>query len=446
MLRFPILFLFLLPVALLASAAAADPGHAGVPGETTCMECHGSAPGSGSVSVTFSNGLTYAPGVLQHLVVTVADPSQKRWGFQLTARPESSPAAQGGTFTPGADGYTQLACQSSNLFFYAFGPRCGTAAASYPLQYIEHTDPGTRQGQPGSAQFAFDWTPPANATGPMVIYVAGNAANGDGTSGGDRIYLSQYTLMPTTPLPAISQNGVVNAASFGSTISAGSWVAIQGTNLSASTRLWGASDFVNGALPTQLEGVKVAINGKPAFVEYISPTLVNVQAPTDSATGPVAVQVTNANGTSQTVMANLQTVSPAFFLWNGKYSAATRPDYSLIGPPNLFPEAAPGVTTAPAKPGDVIVLWATGLGPTNPVVTAGVNTPSDVLYNTANPVTVTLGNLSAKVLAAVLTPGNAGLYQVAVTVPSNAPNGDLAINMTVNGVTSPTGVFLTVQQ
>lgn len=436
-----LLLIFLLPASLWASAAAADPGHAGVPGESTCMECHGGASGSGGVSVTFPNGLAYAPGVLQHLVVTVADPTQKRWGFQLTARTDANPPAQAGSFTPGADGYTQLACQSANLLFYAFGPRCATAASSYPLQYIEHTLSGTRPGQPASAQFAFDWTPPASATGPIVLYVAGNAANGDGASGGDRIYLRQYTLTPTAPLPAIAPNGVVNAAGFQNTIAPGSWVAIQGSNLSATTRLWNANDFVNGALPTQLDGVSVSINNKPAFVEYISPSLVNVQAPTDGATGPVAVQVTNANGVSQTVMANLQTVSPAFFLWSGKYAAATRPDYSLVGPPGLFP----GVTTLPAKPGDVIVLWATGLGPAKPLVTAGVNTPSDVLYNTANPVTVTLGNLPVNVLAAVLTPGNAGLYQVAIAVPAAAPAGDLAINMMCNGITSPSGVFLTLQ-
>ena len=430
----------LLPAALFGYGSGPDYGYAGVPGESNCASCHGGAGGSGSVTVTFPGSMAYTPGIPQHLIVTITDAAQKRWGFQLTARPALSPTTSGGVFTIGADGFTQLVCTSSTYRFGQFGPNC-TGSSQYPLQYIEQTSNGSRPGQTGSAQFAFDWTPPSTATGNMVIYVAANAANSNGSDSGDHIYLRTYTLtLQASNLPAISANGVVNAAGFQGTIAAGSWVAIQGANLSATTRLWGVADFVNGSLPTQLDGVKVTINGKPAFVEYISPTLVNVQAPTDLATGPVAVQVTNATGTSQTVMTNLQTVAPAFFLWNGKYAAATRPDYTLAGPPNLFP----GVTTVPAKAGDVIVLWATGFGPTTPAVAAGVNTPSDRLYNTANPVTVLLGNVPANVLAAVLTPGNAGLYQIAIQIPAGIFTGDLPVTAQINGLQSPAGVVLTV--
>lgn len=437
----PFLLILFIPLLLSGYASGPDPGYAGAPGESTCASCHGGSSGSGSVTVTFSGGLTYTPGVTQHLLLTVADSAQKRWGFQLTSRSAAGSAINGGTFTPGSDGYTQLTCTSSTYRFSQFGPGC-SGSAQYPLQYIEHTSAGTRPGTSGSVQFAFDWTPSAAATGNLEVYVAANAANNNGSDNGDHIYTRSYTLSPAVSnQPSISADGVVNAASFQKTISAGSWVAIQGSNLCATTRLWGASDFVNGALPTEIEGVKVTINNKPAFVEYVSPTLINVQAPGDTATGPVAVQVTNLNGASQTVMANLQTVSPAFFLWNSRYAAATRPDYSLAGPPNLFA----GATTTPAKPGEVIVLWGTGFGPTSPAVAAGVNTPSDQLYNTADGVIVLIGNIQANVLSAVLTPGNAGLYQLAVQVPPNAPAGELAVVAQIRSVPSPSGVVLTVQ-
>ncbi|HXB66781.1 MAG TPA: hypothetical protein VNY05_00950 [Candidatus Acidoferrales bacterium] len=67
----------------LAFANEAGPGAAlaGVPGENTCTLCHTGSGGSGSVTVTFPNGTTYTPGVAQHLVVTVTDLAQKRWGF-----------------------------------------------------------------------------------------------------------------------------------------------------------------------------------------------------------------------------------------------------------------------------------------------------------------------------------------------------------------------------
>jgi uncharacterized protein (TIGR03437 family) len=446
--RKPILILVPAASALFISllfgyASGPDAGYAGVPGESTCASCHSGGTGSGSVTVTFPGGLTYTPGVAQHLVVTVGDPSQRRWGFQLAARQSSSSTTSGGTFTVGSDGYTQLVCTSSAFRVEQFGNACNNSS-SYPLQYIEHTTAGTRLGQTGSAQFAFNWTPPANSTGNITIDVAGNAANGDGNTSGDHIYTAKYTLSPAaSSAPSISTNGVMNGAGFQRSIQAGAWVVIAGANLSSTTRSWNAGDFVKGAFPTSLDGVSVTINGNPAYVEYISPTQVNVQAPADSSTGPVSVQVTNGKGTSPAATVTLQTASPAFFEWGGKYAAATRPDYSYAGPPNLFGSS---VTTTPAKPGDTLILWGTGFGPTDPAVPAGQSTPSNPLSSVVNPVTVTVGGINAPVLGAALTPGNAGVCQIVIQVPSNAPDGDLPVVAQVAGVQSPANIYLTVQQ
>jgi uncharacterized protein (TIGR03437 family) len=336
-----------------------------------------------------------------------------------------------------------LVCTTSAFRTEAFGSGCSNTSA-YPLQYIEHTSAGTRLGQTGSAQFSFTWTPPANATGNIVLYVAGNAANGDGNTTGDHIYTAKYTMTAAQPsnTPSISTNGVVNAAGFQQIIESGSWVAISGTNLSSTTRSWSASDFVNGTFPTSLDGVSVKINGNPAFVEYVSPTQINVQAPTDSSTGPVSVQVTNSLGTSNSASANLQTASPAFFEWNGKYAAATRPDYSYVGPPNLF---GSGAATTPAKPGDTVILWGTGFGPTNPPVPAGQNSPSDTLAVPTSQISVSMGNIGVNVLGAALSPGIAGVYQIVIQVPLNAPDGDLPIVAVVAGLQSPSNIYLTVQ-
>src|SRR5436189_6150798 len=103
---------------------------------------------------------------------------------------------------------------------------------------------------------------------------------------------------------------LVNGASFQAGICAGSWVTIQGTKLANSSRTWRTSEIVNGKLPTQLDGVSVQINGKPAYVEYISPTQINVQEPSDTALGPVNVQVTNNSVTGDPVTAQLQAASP----------------------------------------------------------------------------------------------------------------------------------------
>jgi uncharacterized protein (TIGR03437 family) len=434
------------PVLLYAYAEGPYPGYTGVPGELgTCTQCHSpGGGGSGSVKVTFPNGLTYTAGVTQHLIVTVSDPVQRRWGFQLTARQANNSTAQAGSFTPGSDGYTQTVCADTAFQTAALGP----CTSSMPLEYIEHTWNGTRPGQQGSANFAFDWTPPAATAGNIIVYVVGNAANEDGSQGGDYIYANTYTLKPAAAAnqPAIAKSaGVVNGASFQAGICAGSWVTIEGTKLANSSRTWRTSEVVNGKLPTQLDGVSVQINGKPAYVEYISPTQINAQAPSDTALGPVNVQVTNHGVTSDPVTAQLQAASPGFFLWNNKYVVATRADYSWVGPPNLFPNA----TTVPAKPGDVIIFWGTGFGATNPAVPAGMvpsaAIPGKVGY-VVKPPSVLIGGITAKVIGAALSPDSAGLYQIIVEIPANVGSGDQSVVAESVGFHSPSGVYINVAQ
>ena len=95
------------------------------------------------------------------------------------------------------------------------------------------------------------------------------------------------TLFGQTP----TITGVSNNASGAPAIESGSWVSIYGAGLAATTRSWQASDFSGTNLPTKLDGVSVQIDGKTAAISYISPGQLNVQAPTDTAAGPVPVQV-----------------------------------------------------------------------------------------------------------------------------------------------------------
>src|ERR1700719_258887 len=110
-----IAILSVVPALIYAHPAGPDPGHAGVPGESTCNTtgCHtGTAVNGGGGSVTINaGGSTYTPGVTQQISVTVSDPKQRRWGFQLTARSASDPTAEAGTFAP-LDGLTQVFCSS----------------------------------------------------------------------------------------------------------------------------------------------------------------------------------------------------------------------------------------------------------------------------------------------------------------------------------------------
>jgi hypothetical protein len=193
-----------------AYAEGPDAAVSGVPGEFgTCTACHACSSGSGSVKLAFPGALTYSPGAKQHLIVTVIDSAQKRWGFQATVRQASNTKNQAGTLSP-TDGNTQTVCTQATLQTEKFG---NCVSSSTPLQYIEHTQAGTRNGSRNQVTFEFDWTAPANDMGNLTFYVVGNAANADGTERGDHIYTAQYTVSlapPPPPTPVISENGVVN--------------------------------------------------------------------------------------------------------------------------------------------------------------------------------------------------------------------------------------------
>jgi uncharacterized protein (TIGR03118 family) len=187
-----------------AHSAGPDPRYSGAPGDNpgSCTFCHrGQAinSGSGSVKILLPGGASYTPGVTQHIQVQVSDPQQRRWGFQMSARLKSDPVhGQAGDFTP-TDGFTQVICDNS-------APK--PCAADSSVEFIEHTLAGTRFGTPGGATFEFDWTPPATDSGPIVLYVAANAANGDNTLNGDHIYnanleiASAAAAVPPPPAPA----------------------------------------------------------------------------------------------------------------------------------------------------------------------------------------------------------------------------------------------------
>jgi uncharacterized protein (TIGR03437 family) len=98
--------------------------------------------------------------------------------------------------------------------------------------------------------------------------------------------------------------------------------------------------------------------------------------------------------------------------------------------------------TTPAQPGETIVLYGAGFGLVSPAIVNGSETQLGLLP-TPWPA-ITIGNLPATVIyAALVTPG---LYQLNVTVPASAPNGDNALSATYNGATTQSGLFVTVQQ
>jgi uncharacterized protein (TIGR03437 family) len=236
------------------------------------------------------------------------------------------------------------------------------------------------------------------------------------------------------PLPSIMPGGIVPVASPVGTIQAGEWVSIYGNNLASGTASW-AGDF-----PTSLAGSSVTINGKTAFLSYVSPTQINVQAPGDGSTGSVAVVVTTPFG-SATSNVTLAQFAPSFFLLDAKHVAGiilhADGSYDIIGPTG----SSLGYPTVAAKAGDNVALFGTGFGPTSPAVPAGQAFSGAAA--TTNPVTVRINNASVPTAFAGLSA--AGLYQVNLTIPSGLGTGDVALQASVGGVQTPAGVVISLQ-
>jgi uncharacterized protein (TIGR03437 family) len=421
----------LTPVACFAHSYGPAPRFTGAPGDSprACTQCHagnGLNSGPGSVEIRLQGGAFYVPGVKQRVTVRVADPDQRRWGFELTARLNSNPeSGQAGDLTP-VDNFTQVICEDN-------APK---PCASGPL-FITHTAAGTRLGTTGGGTFQFDWTPPVTNAGPVTLYVAGNAANGDANLTGDRIYTSSMQLTPAIPAaPSVSAADVVSAAtSLAGAVAPNSWVTIFGSNLSPTTRSWGEGDFTNGAIPYSLDGVSVMVNlfGSPrlTYVGYVSPTQVNFLLPPDLVATAMTVQVRNPAGISTAVPLTVQANAPQLFTVDGKSLLGTHGNGALLG------------KTSPAAPGETIVIYGTGMGATAPALIPG-QLPAENSSLATLP-RVTIGGANATVVAAGVGAGTAGVYQINVQVPTDAANGDLPVVVQV-GTGSSAAAILTVQK
>lgn len=187
----------------------------------------------------------------------------------------------------------------------------------------------------------------------------------------------------------------------------------------------------------------MTVNGKPAFVYYISPTQINVNTPEDSATGLVQIQVTNSLGASNTGTVTRARLSPTLhsvpqFAVGGKqYVVALTPDFrSFIGRPNMLS----GVPFVAAKPGDTVSIYALGCGPTSPVTQAVL--VSTQAASLALAYQINIGGVPAQVTFGGMVANSIGLYQFNIVIPNVLP-GDQPIEL-VDGVNNSQNLTIVV--
>jgi uncharacterized protein (TIGR03437 family) len=154
----------------------------------------------------------------------------------------------------------------------------------------------------------------------------------------------------------------------------------------------------------------------------------------------VQVIVTNNGSASAAYTAQAQATAPSFFVINGgpyvlgQHGAGN----SLVGPASF---SVPGYTFTPARPGEVVVLYANGFGAVSPAVVSGSSSQTGTL----NPLpTVMIGGISATVQFAGIN-GPPGLFQFNVVVPATLTNGDQPITAAYNGLTTQAGTLIAVQ-
>jgi uncharacterized protein (TIGR03437 family) len=250
---------------------------------------------------------------------------------------------------------------------------------------------------------------------------------------------------PAGPAIKSADSGV--AAFFGQAgFSSNMYMDIGGTNLSQSTRTWSISDFNGPSAPTSLDGVSVTVNGKPAFIRYVSPTQVGIITPDDNASGPVSIQLQSPLGASNVGTINRARVSPTLqttsqSTFGGKqYVLAQTADFRFfVGSPNIIE----GLPFTAVKPGDTVVIYALGCGPTDPSTPAGTIAAQD--SNMTLPFELRIGGIPAGVVSAVMVGNTIGLYQFVVTIPSVA-GGDQSIELIVDGVSNGQNLAIVVGQ
>jgi uncharacterized protein (TIGR03437 family) len=220
---------------------------------------------------------------------------------------------------------------------------------------------------------------------------------------------------PSSLAPVVNQGGVVNAATQLRPVSPGSIVSIYGTNLSDGT--YSAS---RTPLPTTLGNVEVTFDGTAAPLLYVSSTQINAQMPWTGQNYTVNVVVTSNGIPSDPQEVWVESFAPGIFqLPPAKQAAAL----NLDGTVTAAKGSIPGVASHPAKPGDIIQIWATGFGPVAPTCPTGQACGANLSYTIVLPI-VLIGNVPASVTFSGLSPQFVGINQFNVTIPKGVASGD----------------------
>jgi uncharacterized protein (TIGR03437 family) len=269
----------------------------------------------------------------------------------------------------------------------------------------------------GEAGFAGDGGPAllAQLRGPSDVAVAPDG----------RIYITDtqnHRLRALVPqaslLPAISDGGIVSAADGRITLAPGGLFSVYGANLAT-----GAGTASEVPWPTSLRGVQVSMNGRPVPVYFVSANQINGQTPFEIGPGEVDVTVSVDGAVSGARKAVVQAAAPGILQYAVNRAVAQNANGSVNAANN------------PARAGEAITVYLTGIGALDNAVAIGAAAPGDPLSRASAPVRVTVGGVEAQVLFVGLTPGFVGLAQANIVVPQLGA-GEYPLEIAIGGTAS----------
>jgi uncharacterized protein (TIGR03437 family) len=238
---------------------------------------------------------------------------------------------------------------------------------------------------------------------------------------------SASTALCPPPVPVFSSTGVTNGASFIAGAAAGSILSLFGSDLTEATGIVTAGVL---PLPTQLSGVSVTANDIAAPLFAVAGAggqeQINFQMPWEVAgQTSVAIEVRNGTLVSAPVQVNLLETHPGVFTVDGTTGAILHGTTSAL------------VTGSnPALPGEIVILYATGLGPVSFPPATGAAALADPLSLTTLTSSVTVDGIPATVRFSGLAPGFVGLYQINVELPAGVSSGSRDLVVESGGRTS----------
>ncbi|HEX5227818.1 MAG TPA: hypothetical protein VFW44_08915 [Bryobacteraceae bacterium] len=427
------------------------------------------APGTSATATFNTNGAVATKIANAPWLTATTKPNTASGGFTTTltatAATGMAPKAYNGTVTVSGSGFsadnkqitvnlnvtTQPIAQASSSAV-SFTAAQGSAAQTDNIA-VTNAGQGTLtvSSVTATADNSGTWLKAATITGGISVTADPTGLSPDTYTGTVKIASNAVNSSIAIPVqlivvaqgpPVASVGGVIANSTFavGEALSQGDIASVYGNQFTF--------DAPSGAtklpLDTTLGDVQVLVNGVAAPVYYVSSGQINFEIPIDAATangGAGTVQVVRKGTAGNLVFVQIHAQAPQFIIYNGGYAIMTTPDNALTGIPSH-----------PVKAGDVVTIYAIGLGPTTPVVPSGTASPTKPLATVPGNTQVCFGvvtpfsqPLCAKPSFVGLTPNFVGLYQINVTIPSGIKAGNSTVSVILEDNTASDNALLAVQ-